>query len=124
MARLYLAGLAKDTANLFFGMTSHTGVPYLLKVSNPVKFRVFANEIVNREANNRSFSQNYNNKLNSGDNSKNITAFFEMLQDLKALNAVSLYEAEPDNSGNYQFDQWKKLNWDGNGGFNPATNCN
>jgi hypothetical protein len=109
--------------NLFFGMTSHSGLPYLIKVSNTTKFRNFATKITNMEADNFSFSKKYNDKLKSGDNSKNIIEFFNMLQANGGLNALSVYEAIPDNSSNINFDMWKKLNWDGNGGFNSATIC-
>jgi hypothetical protein len=124
MAELYIKGYVKDTINFFMGMTSNTDAPYLIKVSNPVKFRQFANKILALEEKNNSFSRDYNNKLNSGDNTKNLKAFFEMLQKHGGLAGLSVYEAVPDGSSNYNFDQWKKLNWDGNGDFNPATNCN
>lgn len=124
MAQIYLAGFAKDSANLFFGMTSHSGLPYLVKVSNTARFRTFAERIVAMEANNNGFTKKYNQKLNSGSNNKNIEEFFNMLQKLGGLSALSVYEATPDNLGSFNFDGWKKLNPDGNGGFNPPTFCN
>ena len=126
MARLYLAGLAKDSANLFFGMTSYTGPPFLIKISNNRKFRTFAEKIVAMEAGNEGFNTAFKKKLDSGDNTKNLKEFFKMLyhRDLGGFAGIDVYEAEPDISSNYNFNQWKKLNWNNNfEDFNASTNC-
>ncbi len=123
MARIFVNGYAKDPNNLFFGMTSNTGLPYLIKVSNPTKFGIFAQKILAMEVLNNGFTSTYNSKLNFGDNTKNLKEFFKMLQKLGGLAGLSVYEAVPDNSSNFNFDQWKKLNWDGFDDFNPSTNC-
>jgi hypothetical protein len=123
MAEYYMNGYVKDSSNFFFGITSHSDAPYLIKISNKAKFQLFAQKIIAMEASNEGFSNAYNIKLNSGNNTKNLTEFFQMLQDLGGLPGLSVYEAVPDNNSNYNFDQWKKLNWDGNGGFNPPTDC-
>ena len=122
MAELYIKGYVKDTNNFFMGIASNTDAPYLIKVTNPAKFRIFAQKILALEVSNKWFTKTYDEKLRSGDNTKNLKAFFEMLEKHGGLAGLSVYEAVPD-AGNYNFDKWKKLNWDGNGDFNASTDC-
>jgi len=122
MARLYKANLVRDPANFFFGMTSATGEPYLVKVTNLTKFGLFCDKIIAMENQNNGFTTHYNPKLNSGDNTKNVKEFLKMLQDLGGLGALTLFAAAPNNTSTYDFDHWLKLGWDG---FDiTTTDCN
>lgn len=43
MAQIFLQGYAKDSNNLYIGMTGHNNIyPYLLKITNTARFRTFA----------------------------------------------------------------------------------
>jgi hypothetical protein len=119
MAKVYLAGRARDSANLFWGVTSSYGDPYLIKVGDPAKFRAFAEKIVQMQSGKRNakFSDKYDSYLNSNDPVKNEEGFLKMLKELKVNGGITLYR------GNSTCTQWTKLESDGFGGV-KTTNCN
>lgn len=107
MAEAYLKGLAKDSNNLFFGVTHTCGFPYLIKVTNTSKFRKFAEKIIEMEYNSKKskrFSHIYENSFNTTSTNFNEKAFLDMLIEQKAGNGVTLYRA-----ANNQCNQWIKL---------------
>lgn len=113
MAKMYIGGYVADTSNFFFAMTSYTGVPYLIKVTNTTKFRNFANRIIQKEAKNDEFTETYNKKFRSGDNTKNEVEFLKMLSEEGAGTGLTLFAAK-DDSGTYNFNRWAKLSLWGN----------
>lgn len=118
MARAYLGGHAKDTNNLFFGVAHSSGPPYLIKVTNPNKFRKFAEKIVKSEAEtkeNKRFSEKYKKSFNSTNTSYNEKEFLEMLRDLWADNGITLYRAENNNCT-----KWIKLQLDNSPNASPT----
>jgi hypothetical protein len=97
MAQIYLTGHARDTNNLFFGVTSAGPNPYLIKVNNTTAFRAFAKKIVGENGMDKSkmkkFLKNYSNKFNSQDASVTELEFLEMLQKEGGINGIGLYRS-------------------------------
>ncbi|MCP9750695.1 hypothetical protein [Ferruginibacter sp. HRS2-29] len=112
MAEIYLGGFARDSTNLFFGLTSHNGLPYLIKVSNTTEYRKFALKIVQMQLNKKGFTRDYNYKLSSGDDEKQEKEFLKMLRDLGASEGLSLFRASQDGTGSVNFGKWNKLSID------------
>jgi hypothetical protein len=107
MAEAYLKGLAKDSNNLFFGVTHTYGFPYLIKVTNTSKFRKFAEKITKAEQSAKEknkFSYVYRDDFRSDNTNINEKGFLDMLIREGAGNGVTLYRA-----ANNQCNQWIKL---------------
>jgi hypothetical protein len=120
MAQFYIAGKARDSANLFWGVTSSYGDPYLVKVTNTAKYRAFAEKIVAMEQNpkkSKRFTSIYKNWFNSNSVTKNEKGFLDMLDDLKVGDGMTLYRAN-----NTECTQWTKLTLSASGNV-VTTNC-
>lgn len=121
MAQIFLKGYAKDTNNLYFGMTGHNNLyPYLVKITNPAKFRIFAKNIAGENGNDQAkidkFIDSYEKKLNSPVEENNTKEFLKMMQQMGVGTGMTLYR------GNDDCNQWTKLAIDA---FDDiiATNC-
>jgi len=120
MAKIFLTGKARDSANLFWGVTSSYGDPYLVKITNTAKFRTFAKKIVSMEENpkkSKRFTSIYNNWFNSKSVTKNEKGFLEMMDDLKVGDGMTLFRAN-----NTECTQWTKLTLSASGNI-ITTNC-
>jgi uncharacterized membrane protein YgcG len=106
MSRLFLNGNARDSANLFFGMTSNDANPYLLKVTNTTKFRLLAQRITSTEKKYVKIKKMYEDKINTPDIAANEKAFLQMLNDYGAGDGVSLFRS------NSNLSQWSRLSVD------------
>ena len=102
MAQLFINGNVKDTNNFFFGVANNN-LPYLLKVTNTAKFRLFANEIAGNANKIKTFIDKYDSKLKSSDPDLNETNFLQMLKDYGIGNGLSLFR------GNNSCNEWIKL---------------
>jgi hypothetical protein len=110
MAQIYLAGLAKDSTNLFFGMTSKDGDPYLIKVSNTALFRKFAEKYASTPEKQQQFINKYDNAFTKGfrspDASINESRFMQMLKN-EIGEGAKMYRATDSNCN-----RWEKLSVD------------
>jgi hypothetical protein len=106
MAKVFLGGKAKDSSNLFFGVTSSYGMPYLIKITNTAKFRAFAEEIAGDDSKIKNFSKKYDPKFNFSDPDLNETGFLKMLEKMKSGNGLTLFR------GNNDCTKWTKLTID------------
>lgn len=118
MAQLFLRGLAKDSNNLFFGVTSNYGDPYLIKVTNTADFRKFAEKITKDERSIEKFLEDYAYKFNSDNATKNEKGFLDMMNDMRVGKGFTLFR------GNSDCTQWTKLTRNNFGGDPTETNCN
>lgn len=120
MAQIYLTGHARDTNNLFMGVTSAGPNPYLIKVNNTTAFRAFAQKIAGANGQDdkkiAKFLDTYANKFNSPDVGITELEFLEMLQSEGGLNAVGVYRSQS-NCHN-----WQKLGLNSVGGVS-VLNC-
>lgn len=123
MAEVFLNGLAKDSNNLFFGITHNYGPPYLIKITNAAKFRKFAERIMKMEGNVKEktrFTRQYKYQFNTDNTNFNEKGFLDMLNDLNAGSGLTLYRAQ-----NNDCKKWIKLERDN---FDPTgiseTTCN
>ena len=116
MAQIYLAGLAKDSTNLFFGMTSKDGDPYLIKVSNTALFRKFAEKYASTPEKQQQFINKYDNAFTKGfrspDASTNESRFMQMLKN-EIGEGAKMYRATDSNCN-----KWEKLSVDNFGSVN------
>jgi len=121
MAQIYLTGHAKDSTNLFFGVTSTYGPPMLIKVNNTAAFRAFAQKIAGVDGRDEKAMRRFNNRY-SGEftdpvsHSLNEKEFMMMLRKEGVLSGVSVYR------GNRNLNEWKKLSVDVFGTV-TTTNC-
>lgn len=102
MAQIFLNGYAKDTNNLFLGVANNN-LPYLVKITNPVKFRIFANKIAGNTEKMEEFKKNYDPKLGTQFVDTNETNFLQMLEDFGVGNGLTLFK------GNSDCNEWTKL---------------
>jgi hypothetical protein len=121
MAQIFLQGYAKDTNNLYIGMTGHNNLyPYLLKITNASKFRNFAKKIAGENGDDKykmdQFISNYERLLNSPVEENNTKAFLKMMQEMGVGTGLSLYR------GNEDCKEWTKINLDSFDDIIP-TNC-
>ena len=83
LCEIYLAGFARDSANLFFGLTSCDGPPYIIKVASTAIFRRFAQRICGLQGDDtkrkQRFYESYEYVLRSGLPVKNETEFLKMI---------------------------------------------
>jgi uncharacterized membrane protein YgcG len=103
MINIFISGAATDTSNLFFTVTSGSGYPYLLKVTNPTKFLNYANYIAARQRKNKWFTNKYDKKFNFQSTNRNEEEFLKMLKDCNAGNGLTLYR------GDGNCNKWTKL---------------
>jgi hypothetical protein len=104
MAQVFLYGLAKDSNNLFMGMTNSTGKPYLIKISNTSSFRTFAENLLMNEKSQKSFFDTYNPLLRSTNPDTNEENFLKMLKEKGIADGIDLFR------GNNACNKWRKLN--------------
>lgn len=120
LAQAFLTGHASDTSNLFFGVTSSTGNPYLLKITDPVLFRSFAQKIAGVDGRDKvkieNFENAYKNKFNSNDLIENETEFLKMLTDLGGIGGLGFYESYSN------CNTWQKKGLNSTGGL-TSINC-
>ena len=104
MAKIFKDGRARDPDNLFFVLTSPGGLPYLIKVTDKVKFAAFANNIINQEEKDgRKFTATYNPLFDSPGTGINEKEFLKMLAKEGGVNGLTLYR------GNEDCNQWERL---------------
>lgn len=110
MAQIYLSPYARDTANLFFGVTSSYGPPMIMKVRNTTEFRNFAIKIAGANGNDfkrqEKFINKYSGKFTSLNSDTNEIDFLKMLKAENALGAITLYR------GNSTLTKWTELTID------------
>jgi hypothetical protein len=106
MARAFLQGYARDTANMFFIVTNQSDNPYLIKINNIAKFRTFAKNIAGEDGNDekkmKKFRDKYDPQFISADRDKNTVAFLNMLQK-EVGKGLAMFRANDDVT------QWSKL---------------
>ena len=117
MSQIFLSGLAKDSNNLFFGVTSNYGGPYLMKVTNTADFRKFAEKITKDERSIKNFLNNNEKNFNTDDATKNEKGFLDMMNDEGVKNGFTLYR------GNEDCTKWTKLTRNNSSGNPNETNC-
>jgi hypothetical protein len=121
MAQIFLTGNARDSNNLFFGMTGHNNLyPYLIKVTNTARFRTFAKKIAGDNGNDKTkmdkFIADYERRLISPVEENNTKEFLKMMQEMGVGAGMTLYR------GNDDCNQWTKINLDAFNDIIP-TNC-
>ncbi|MEI7965858.1 MAG: hypothetical protein WCH29_11885, partial [Chitinophagaceae bacterium] len=125
LARTFLQGFASDTANLFMGMTSYSDFPYLIKVNNIGRFRVFAQSIAGEDGNDvkkmKEFMDKYELKFNSTNSSTylddNILEFMKMINNDIGGDGLTLFR------GNKECTEWSKLIYNVNSGTVSGDPC-
>lgn len=88
------------------GVTSYNNPPYLIKVTNVAKFRIFANKIAGTDRKQEGFILKYGDKFNFNNAPANEVGFLNMLKDNLGSLGLTLYR------GNEDFNQWTKLTID------------
>ncbi len=120
MAQVFLANHAKDTNNLYMGIASSLGLPYLIKVGDVAAYRTFCEKIAgvngNDEKKQNTFAEKFYNKINSDNPDTNEREFLKLIKEYGADTGLILYQ------GNNDCNQWKKLKID-NFGAVIQTNC-
>lgn len=120
MAQVFLTGHARDTNNLFFGVASGSGNPYLIKITNAAAFRTFAQNIAGVDGRDEKkinkFRDRYKDSFNYTDMAQNELSFLNMLQKEGGLNGLGFYRSYSD------CHNWQKLGLDGLGGM-TILNC-
>jgi hypothetical protein len=110
LARVFLSGNAKDSANLFFGVTSYDGMPYLIKVGNVQQFREFAVKIVGVDGNDlvkqKKFIDEFT-KVSTDNSDKNEKEFLKILKKFGNENSTTLFR------GNSDCNEWTRIKIDG-----------
>lgn len=113
MAQVFLSNHAVDSNNLYIGVTSSMGLPYLAKVGNVAAFRTFCQKIAGVNGNNeiiqRRFKNKFFDKINSPDPDANEREFLKLVKLFGGDTGLILYR------GNNDCNQWKKLKLDGFG---------
>ncbi len=118
LARIFLSNnLARDSVNLFMGVTSLNNPPYLIKVTNVAKFRIFANKIAETDTKQNAFIDNNAKKFNFNNAAANEVGFLNMLKDNLGALGLTLYR------GNDDCNRWTKLTVD-NFNLVSETPCN
>lgn len=119
MAQIFLSNYyVSDTANFFFGVTSYNNPPYLIKVGNIAKYRIFAQKIAGTPEDADIFIDKYKNKVvNTNGSGNNEIGFLKMIKDNLGEDGLILY------SGNEACDTWTKLKLNFNGNFVSTIPC-
>ena len=112
MAQIYLANLAQDSTNLFFGLTTSTGNPLIMKVKNTAAFRTFAERITTEFSGKKEIERliikRYNTKLNKPTQDESMAEFLKMLRDYGAEDALSLYQST-NTANDGSVGSWKRV---------------
>lgn len=103
MAQVFRNGMAKDSNNLFMGITNSTGNPYLIKISNTAKFRIFAENLLADDKSQKAFFNKYIPRLRSSNADTNEENFLVMLKEMGVADGIDVFR------GNTTCDTWTKI---------------
>ena len=122
LATTFMTNHAKDTNNLFMGLTSSYSTPFIMKVGNVAKFRQFCTKIVGANGldslKKEDFKDKYDRKVDSYDPDANEKAFLEMFKEYGGEDGLNLL------SGNIACNQWTKRRIDNFGAVKNVPSCN
>lgn len=112
MAQIYVWNRARNPSNLFYGLTSSYGMPYLMKVGDETTFRDFAVKIVGENGTDvkkmNFFRNKFYDNINSDNQDKNEKEFLKLLKnEYSVQNGLILYR------GNNECNQWTRIKIDG-----------
>jgi hypothetical protein len=111
MARVFLSGLARDTNNLFFGVTNKAEWPIIVKINDVAKFRAFAIGICGIDGNDKNkadnFIETYTPLFRTDNFNQNKVEFLKMIKKKAGNNGLALMQAEDDDCTS-----WNRLELD------------